>query len=336
MGKTLTRAARSRVDGREERPPGPRAARTGAAGQGSRQRGWPHRHRHEDPAEDQEAVPLQSLLLNDDYTPMEFVVLVLEKFFNKGREEATRIMLHVHHKGVGDLRGLHLRGCRNQGDAGHGLFTPARPSSTMHHGERVGQPCHPSRRALKARCIARWSTPTSAATNLRRSSICCLRLIDDRDAAAVMRACNVDLEKLRARVTEYLDNELGTLVVQGQRRGAADHRLPARHPARRGARAVFRPRGSDRRQRAGRHLRRAREPRRLLPAGAGDDALRRRPIHQPRHRQAPRHVRAAHGARRRRGADASEGEEQASRARTRSTPIASTSTRRRATARSIR
>ncbi|MFV0368037.1 MAG: ATP-dependent Clp protease adapter ClpS [Hyphomicrobiaceae bacterium] len=41
------------------------------------------------------------LLLNDDYTPMEFVVLVLERYFNKGREDATRIMLHVHHKGVG-------------------------------------------------------------------------------------------------------------------------------------------------------------------------------------------------------------------------------------------
>ncbi len=42
------------------------------------------------------------LLLNDDYTPMEFVVLVLERFFNKGREDATRIMLHVHHHGVGE------------------------------------------------------------------------------------------------------------------------------------------------------------------------------------------------------------------------------------------
>jgi ATP-dependent Clp protease adaptor protein ClpS len=41
------------------------------------------------------------LLLNDDYTPMEFVVLVLEHFFNKSREEATRIMLHVHNYGVG-------------------------------------------------------------------------------------------------------------------------------------------------------------------------------------------------------------------------------------------
>lgn len=41
------------------------------------------------------------LILNDDYTPMEFVVLVIEKFFNKNRQEATDIMLHVHRRGVG-------------------------------------------------------------------------------------------------------------------------------------------------------------------------------------------------------------------------------------------
>ena len=41
------------------------------------------------------------LILNDDYTPMEFVVYVLERFFNKSREDATRIMLHVHQTGVG-------------------------------------------------------------------------------------------------------------------------------------------------------------------------------------------------------------------------------------------
>lgn len=42
------------------------------------------------------------LLLNDDYTPMEFVIHVLERFFNKSREDATEIMLHVHQNGVGE------------------------------------------------------------------------------------------------------------------------------------------------------------------------------------------------------------------------------------------
>lgn len=41
------------------------------------------------------------LLLNDDYTPMEFVVHVLESIFKKNRQEATDIMLHVHRRGVG-------------------------------------------------------------------------------------------------------------------------------------------------------------------------------------------------------------------------------------------
>jgi len=41
------------------------------------------------------------LMLNDDYTPMEFVVHVLERFFGKNRSEATGIMLHVHRRGVG-------------------------------------------------------------------------------------------------------------------------------------------------------------------------------------------------------------------------------------------
>ena len=41
------------------------------------------------------------LLLNDDYTPMEFVVVVLQKFFGMSREQSTRIMLKVHREGVG-------------------------------------------------------------------------------------------------------------------------------------------------------------------------------------------------------------------------------------------
>jgi ATP-dependent Clp protease adaptor protein ClpS len=42
------------------------------------------------------------LLLNDDYTPMEFVITILQAFFNKDAQEATQIMLQVHHNGVGE------------------------------------------------------------------------------------------------------------------------------------------------------------------------------------------------------------------------------------------
>jgi ATP-dependent Clp protease adaptor protein ClpS len=41
------------------------------------------------------------MLLNDDFTPMDFVILVLERFFSKSREQATKIMLQVHHQGRG-------------------------------------------------------------------------------------------------------------------------------------------------------------------------------------------------------------------------------------------
>ena len=41
------------------------------------------------------------IMLNDDYTPMEFVVMVLQEFFNKSQQEATKIMLNVHQHGIG-------------------------------------------------------------------------------------------------------------------------------------------------------------------------------------------------------------------------------------------
>ena len=48
------------------------------------------------------------LLLNDDYTPMEFVIHILERFFQKDREAATLIMLHVHNHGVGECGIFHV------------------------------------------------------------------------------------------------------------------------------------------------------------------------------------------------------------------------------------
>ena len=52
------------------------------------------------------------LLLNDDYTPMEFVVSVLQRFFGMNHERATQIMLKVHTEGVG-ICGLYPRDIAN-------------------------------------------------------------------------------------------------------------------------------------------------------------------------------------------------------------------------------
>lgn len=48
------------------------------------------------------------LLLNDDYTPMEYVVFVLEGFFSMSREKATQVMLNVHTRGMG-VCGIYTR-----------------------------------------------------------------------------------------------------------------------------------------------------------------------------------------------------------------------------------
>ena len=41
------------------------------------------------------------IMLNDDYTPMEFVIEMLQSYFSKSQEQATEIMLHIHQKGIG-------------------------------------------------------------------------------------------------------------------------------------------------------------------------------------------------------------------------------------------
>jgi ATP-dependent Clp protease adaptor protein ClpS len=56
------------------------------------------------------------VLINDDYTPMEFVVEVLEIFFRMNREQATHVMLTVH-TGEGSLRHFHAGYCRNESGA---------------------------------------------------------------------------------------------------------------------------------------------------------------------------------------------------------------------------
>ena len=77
------------------------------------------------------------ILLNDDYTPMEFVVQVLEQFFGMGREKATQVMLAVHTQGKGvcgiypqdiaETKASQVNQCAR--DSGHPLLCEVEPSS---------------------------------------------------------------------------------------------------------------------------------------------------------------------------------------------------------------
>ena len=68
------------------------------------------------------------LLLNDDYTPMEFVVMVLERYFRKSAAEAELIMLAVHHKGQG-VAGVYTRD-----------IAETKAVQVMDHARREGHP----------------------------------------------------------------------------------------------------------------------------------------------------------------------------------------------------
>ena len=156
------------------------------------------------------------LLLNDDFTPMEFVVHVLERFFNKSREEATRIMLHVHQKGIGVCGVYTLRSRGDQGRPGHGICPPAPASATMHHGKGLESRVPTFSRSLEQALHRALSMASERNHELATLEHLLLALIDDRDAAAVMRACNVDLDLLRRNLEQYIDNELAELVASNE------------------------------------------------------------------------------------------------------------------------
>ena len=71
------------------------------------------------------------ILLNDDYTPMEFVVQVLEQFFGMGREKATQVMLAVHTQGKGRMWNISAGYCRDEGIAGEPVCPRQRTSATV-------------------------------------------------------------------------------------------------------------------------------------------------------------------------------------------------------------
>ena len=121
------------------------------------------------------------IMLNDDYTPMEFVVHVLERFFSKNRDEATTIMMHVHQRGVG-ICGVYTY------EVAETKVTQVMDFARQHQ--------HANERSHEYATLEHLL----------------YALTTDQDAIAVMRACDVDVERLRGDLAGYIDNDLMNLI----------------------------------------------------------------------------------------------------------------------------
>ena len=77
-------------------------------------------------------------------------------------------------------------------------------------------PCPPFRAISNKHCTGPSLSPMSAITSMRRSNIFCSSLTEDSEAAAVLRACSVDIELLRKNLRDYIDQELDNLVSDGR------------------------------------------------------------------------------------------------------------------------
>lgn len=170
-------------------------------------------------------------LLNDDYTPMEFVVEVLARVFNQDRETATRTMLQIH----------------NHGDATCGTYPPgvarAKAAQVLEFARAHGHPLACVTAAASVDSASLSPPPTAESISvppqfsraleltLHRAIACAderqheyatlehllLALIDDLDASAVMKACEVDLVVLKEDLAGYIDNQLKAIVTHDDR-----------------------------------------------------------------------------------------------------------------------
>ena len=161
----------------------------------------------------QEPTLYNVILLNDDYTTMEFVMEILETLFQKSPAEAYRIMMHVHRNGRG-LAGVYTWEVAE---------TKAEQGGVAREGGRVTRCARRSRkpdvfhRRSKSFSISRSAKRCRAATPISRSSICCTHWRTIPTASAFCGAAARICRLLRRKLSESLDESVEALP-RGQER----------------------------------------------------------------------------------------------------------------------
>jgi hypothetical protein len=149
------------------------------------------------------------MLLNDDYTPMEFVIAVLQQFFSLDTEQATRIMLKVHNEGPRRLRGLSSRHRCYQGGTGERIRPPAPTSACLHHGGKL---------MIAQELEVSLHMAFVEARQKRHEFITVehllLALIDNPSAAEALRSCGAKPDTLRKDLGNFINEHTPTVPVK--------------------------------------------------------------------------------------------------------------------------
>ena len=144
------------------------------------------------------------MLLNDDYTPMEFVVLVLQKFFGMTRERATQVMLKVHREGIGVCGVFPQRRRYHQGAASRGILPKAPAPVAVRYGANVGERQGMIAQELEVSLHMAFVEARQKRHEFITVEHLLLALLDNPTAAEVLRACGANMDELRKSLTQHI------------------------------------------------------------------------------------------------------------------------------------
>ena len=143
------------------------------------------------------------LLINDDFTPMEFVVDILESIFGMERTRATQVMLEVHTKGRGICGGFQLRNCRNQGCPGNDNCKATAAPAVVHDGGVLT--------VLSSELEFCLNEAFQKARDQRHEFMTVehllLALLDIPSVHEIIKACDGNIAELRRQLTECVEEQ---------------------------------------------------------------------------------------------------------------------------------